>query len=1047
MFKNIYKLIIFFGLFPSILMAQTVIKGKISDQQGPIPGASIYEKDVPGNGVQSNNDGNFTISLKGSSKILVVKFIGYVSQEINVAGKPIANVTLKSDSKGLEEVIVVGYGKQKKLTNTGAISSISATEIQQNPTASIQNTLAGRLPGFFSQQRSGQPGADGAQFFIRGISTYEGDLQPLIIVDDIEYDYEKVSDLDPNEIENVSILKDASTTAVYGIRGANGVLIITTKRGNEGKPKINLKTEAGLQFDVNRPEFLDAYEGLKLRNETIENYGDAATDKRYLSEEILQKYKDQSDPYRYPNVDWWSTLFKKGSLISRTNLDFRGGSKTVKYFVSTGFLWQNGSLRNFNEDNLVNNNYYYKRYNFRSNLDIDATKTLKLRLDLSGRFDEQNEPYGSNFGNSLYANGNGVVGEIFSYGYLPPWAYPVRNPDGSYPYDDALTNSSTSIIGRLAELGYSRKFDNDLGIVASANQDFGSLVKGLSAKVLISYSSSQTNSVSVSRPLNGIPFFYYQPETGAYLPKVADLYVPTIYSTGYSNTPIFRTVSTQSIINYSRDFGKHTLYGLALYNDQRVINSTTSNNDPNGNYALQGPGIPTVITGTTFRVGYDFADKYLIEFNAARNGTDRFQKGKRFSWFPAASIGWNLAEENFIKNNIKFINLFKIRGSFGQVGSDAINGALKYEALYANGSNYSFGSTHLTYPSIKEQQLGNYDVTWEKEQKLDIGVDLSLFDGKLKITADYFDNYRYDILTTRKSVPLSTGISLPKVNLGRVQNRGFDGELSFNQRFKNDFLLNFRLTYSHAANKILYQDEATPAYPWLALTGRPIGQYYGWEYTGFYTKEDIANPDVAKPVSNVGPGDLKYKDLNGDGVINESDAGYVGKPNLPTDIFGANFNFSYKGFGLNMFFQGSFNYSMRFNSEAIIPGNTNYQPVHLGRWTEATAATATFPRLGGGAVTNFPNGTSNNSTFWIRENYYIRFKTAEINYSIPSAFCKRLGVAGIRVFSNANNLFTWTNVDDLFQVDPENGVDGNKSTVARFYPTQRIYNFGINVTF
>jgi TonB-linked SusC/RagA family outer membrane protein len=1031
-------------------MAQTTIKGTVKDIQGPIPGASIYEKDVPNNGVQSNIDGTFSLTLTGNSKVLVVKFIGYITQEVNVAGKSTVNITMETDAKGLEEVVVVAYGKQKKITTTGSISTISAKEIQQNPTASIQNALAGRLPGFFSQQRSGQPGADGAQFFIRGISTYEGDVQPLIIVDDIEYEYEKVSDLDPNEIESISILKDASTTAVYGIRGANGVLIITTKRGNEGKPTINLKTEAGFQFDVNRPEFLNSYDALSLRNETYENYGDTTkANKNYLSKEILQKYKDQSDPYRYPDIDWWSTIFKKGSMLSRTNLDFRGGSKSVKYFVSTGFLWQNGSIRNFNNDNLVNNNYYYKRYNFRSNLDITATKTLKLRLDLTGRFDEQNEPYGSNFGNGLYANGNGIVGEIFSYGYLPPWAFPVRNPDGSYPYNDALTNSNTSIIGRLAELGYSRSFDNDLGIVASANQDLNFVTRGLSASVLVSYNSSQTNKVSASRPLSGIPFFYYQPETGAYLAKEPDLYVPTLYATGSSNTPIYRTINSQSKINYIRDFGQHTIYALALYNDQRVINSKTSNNDPDGNYALQGPGVPTIITGTTFRLGYDFADKYLLEFNAARNGTDRFRKDRRFSWFPAVSVGWNVAEESFFKNNIKFINLLKLRASYGLTGSDAINGALLYEARYKNGSNYYFGSTPRTFSSIEEEQLGNYNVTWEKERKLNLALDLSLFDGKLKLTAEYFDNYRYDILTTRKSVPLSAALELPKVNLGEVQNRGFEGELNFNQRIKENINLDFRLTYSHAANKILYLDEATPAYPWLAATGRPIGQYYGWEYIGFYTKEDIADPNVAKPFpsNNIGPGDLKYKDINGDGVIDKSDAGYIGKPNLPTDVFGANFNFRYKSFGFNMFFQGSFNYSMRFNSESIIPGNSNYQPVHLGRWTEATAATATFPRLGGGAPTNFPNGIDNNSTFWIRNNYYVRFKTAEINYTLPTSVSKKLRVSGIRVFTNANNLITWTNATDLFQVDPENGVDGNKSTVSKFYPTQRIYNFGVNVTF
>lgn len=1054
--KILYKLLILFTLIPGLSFAQKVIKGVVNEDGGPLPGASIVEKGLTNNGTVTDGAGNFQLTLKGASNVIIVKSIGYLTQEVNVSGKSAVTIKLLADAKGLDEVVVVGYGQQKKITSTGAISSISATEIKQNPSASIQNTLAGRLPGFTAQQRSGQPGADGSAFFIRGVSTYAGSSKPLIIVDDVEYDYDKVAQIDPNEVESVTILKDASTTAVYGIRGANGVLIITTKRGVPGKPRVNFKSETGYQMDVNRPEFLDSYQALSLRNEVIKgnaldvdpNSTSYLMDKSWTKEEDLAIYKDGSDPYGHPSIDWWSTVFKRGSLITRQNLDFQGGTESVKYFVSAGYLWQNGSLRNFNEEDEVNSNYYYKRYNFRSNLDIQATKTLALRLDLTGRFGERNEPFRSQQGNGYYANGNGIVGEIYSGNYLPPWAFPIKNPNGSYPYNPTLANENKSLIGRLAESGYQRVFDNDLNIVASAKQGLNFITKGLSAKVLLSYSSAQAYEVSAGR--TDLPYFYYDAKTGIYYNSSANIFRKPLYVLEAENTPIYRTLNSQSSINYDRGFGKHHVYGLVLYNDNRAITKDTVKDKK------QGPGIPTVVFGTTLRGGYDYQNKYLIEFNAAYNGTDRFVGKKTKGWFPAGSIGWNISEEKFFSERIKFVDLLKFRASYGLVGSDDINGAQKYEQFYfrngtassnnpsAANSGYSFGTTPTTYPGIYEGSLGNLDVTWEKEDKLDIGFDLNMFKGKLKITADYFNNNRYDILTTRQSVPYTLGVGLPPINLGKVNNRGFDGEIGYEQRIK-EFTMGLRITYTYAKNKIIFQDEAQPAFPWLAKTGNPIGQYFGWTWIGFYTEADIADNTVAKPSTKVNAGDLKYADLNGDGILDTSDQGPIGQPNLPNTTWGANFNFGYKNFYLNLFFQGSYGYSTRFHSETITPGGSNYQPIHLRRWTPETAETAIFPRIGGGSVTNYPNAGANFSTFWTRDNYYARLKTAEISYNLPNTFAKKLRVSGIRVYANGNNLITWTNVTDLYQVDPENG--NSTTTVISVYPTQRIYNFGLNVTF
>ncbi|MEJ7693135.1 SusC/RagA family TonB-linked outer membrane protein, partial [Daejeonella sp.] len=834
------------------LQAQTsVIRGTVRDAVGPLPAASVYEKGLLSNGVTTDGNGAFQLTLRGNSNTLVVQFVGYLSEEVNIAGKTTVAITLSPDTKGLEEVVVVGFGTQKKITNTGAVSSISGQSIRGIPTASVQNTLAGRLPGFFSQQRSGRPGQDAADFFIRGVSSLNSSgNQPLIIVDDIEYTYAQVAQIDVNEIENISILKDASTTAVYGIKGANGVLVITTKRGQAGTPKVSFTSEGGVQELINRPEFLDAYQTALLRNEALRNDGLA----EQFTAQDLELFKNGQDPYAHANVNWVDVLLKNSSLQTRNNLDIRGGTETVKYFVSMGHFWQNGLVKDFTTSRSeFNNNYYYQRFNFRSNLDVKASKTLDIRLDVTGRFGETNGPYIPN----PLDDGN-IFEELYSFQILPPYAYPLINPDGSYPYSPSYTQEGdkgrsrygkSSIIGRLGQMGYIRGFTNDLNIVVGGTQKLSMLTKGLSAKGTVAFASVLSNSRNLTRNGADIPSYYYNPETSTYKqnPAYQNFRLERMNVQYAITNPTTRTTNIQAMLNYDRTFGsKHHFSGLALYN-------TTSRTDR----ASVPANIATNFKGMTARAGYDFKSKYLLEVVASRNGSDRFVGEKRFGWFPAVSAGWNVGEEAFFKKSIPFIDLFKIRGSYGLVGSDVVSGGqYLYEQIWNRSSLYSFGETHNSYTGLREGALGNTNVTWEKERKLDIGTDINMFKGKLTLTVDYFHNFRYDQLIVRRSISNVLGIGLPRENLGSVRNKGWDGQLSYRSNIKK---LNYYVTgnFSFARNKVINTDEPSPAYPRLALTGKPIGQIIGFTWIGFYADAaDVQNSAV--PAAGAAPGELKY---------------------------------------------------------------------------------------------------------------------------------------------------------------------------------------------
>jgi TonB-linked SusC/RagA family outer membrane protein len=1021
-------ILMWFSLLSATVWSQNItIKGRIvNDKNEAISGATISELGNEKNANVADEQGNFVISLKpGSDRKLVIANVGYQPQTVAVVSGAPMLIRLVTDVKGLEDVIVIGYGRQKRITSTGAVSSVKGEEIRTVPTANIQNTLVGRLPGFFSQQRSGQPGSDAADFFIRGVNSINGtDNKPLIIVDDIEYDYTQLSQLNVNEVESVSILKDAATTSIYGLKGANGVLVITTIRGRIGKPRINVTAENGINKVIRMPTFLDSYTTALLRNEATINdaYGQSQVPVLPFTADDLQKFKDGSDPYGHPNVNWTDVLLNRTSTQSRYNVDINGGNSFVKYFTSLGYYSANGILKDFKPiGDYVNTNYFYRRFNYRSNLDITPTKTLKIRFDVNGRFETVNNPSGT-------VETAGLFYEVSAFRYMAPYAMPLINPDGSYGYAShagAVTNNGAiNPVFRLANGGYIRNFNNNYNIVVGADQRLDFITSGLSAKVNVSYAGNNNDGRNLNR--SGLPAYKYNPVTNSYAIRDAGQYRMLPYSVASKSNAFNSTTIVQASLNYDHTFGSHHVTGLLLLNQRNYIN---------------GGNIPVNYRGTTARVDYDFKRKYLFGVTIARNGNDLFREENRYGIFPAVSWGYNLSEEPFFKHLFPFFDLFKIRGSYGLVGSDA-----SYPSTVTSVIQYATTGTNYYGNTTVEGALVNPDVTWEKEKKTDLGLEVNMFQGKVVLSGSYFYNYRYDQLINQEGVPLLIGQSLPKKNIGRSENRGFDGMITY-KNSHGKFNYSISANASYAVNRIIYISEA-PDYPYQARTGTRLGLVMGYHSLGFYQPDDFdangkVNKGVAAPLwSVIQPGDLKYADMNGDGIITDADKTWLSKPNLPNTNLGAEFTIGYGGLTLRALLQGAYGYAVQVTAEGAGDAfNSNLRPWNLERWTPATAATATYPRIG--LNTNVNNiSWQTVSDFWFANTWYVRLKSLDLAYQIPGSWLKGARVVqNARVYVSGYNLVNIQNMGK-FQQDAEiaNGTGGA-------YPNTANFNLGLQLGF
>jgi TonB-linked SusC/RagA family outer membrane protein len=1024
----------------STLFAQpATITGTVRDAKGEsLPGVSVR---VRGSQAGTNTDinGKYSISVPNANAVLIFSFVGFGNQEITIGTKRTLDVTMADDVKSLNEVVVLGYNQQQKKSSlTAAVSTVSGREIVQSPTANTTNALVGRVTGLTAVQTSGVPGADAAVLNIRGAATYNNS-GAIVVVDGIERP--NFGDIDPNEIESISVLKDAASTAIYGIRGANGVIVVTTKAGKIGVPKISYSGNASLQTYTGIPKALDSYNNASLMNEALRNDGAAI---RWTDAE-LQKFKDGSDPYGYPDVNWFDYLTKKLYPQTQHNVNITGGTNVIKYFVSAGYLYQDGIFKHFDSPFGIESTPNYSRYNLRSNLDIKLSNDLTVGIKLGGRLEKRYSPSGlrAASGSFSYDNLEGMISRILQ---TPSYAYPVFLPDGRIAQNPEVGTNIWNPLAVITRWGTRNDDNNTIESTFNVNYKLDAVTKGLAFTTNVGYDSYYT---STTRRNAVWAAYVYDRQTGAVTispDRPRDEPLSTLLA-DYGGT--IRT-NLQSGFNYQRSFSGHNFSGLALFTRQLIKGS--------GSTATTAP--PRAAQGLAGRATYNFREKYFLEFDAAYNGSENFAPGKKYGFFPAASAGWTLTQESFMKN-VKWINFLKLRGSYGVVGNDQLNSRYLFLTNYvAQTSGIQFGNplSPTNYPvtvlpndastasTSLGNGLGNEEVTWETGVKRNIGFESRFFHETLKLNVDFFDERRKDILTQRTATTgsglLQFGHLYPSVNVGEVYNKGYEIELDYGNK-AGDFTYGINTQLSFARNKVINQDEPQGRPDYQKNQGKRVGQFFGYKTLGFYSADDIANPAVPKPnFATAIPGDLKYEDYNKDGIISAEDQVAIGYSRLPEYVYSFTPRIAWKSLSLNVLFQGVANVS----SDVILTENNNGQQMYefmLNRWTPATAATATWPALHSRS-SSFPSYQSND--FILQNAAYLKIRNAELSWNLPARWAQHINLSGIRVYASGQNLVTWTKFK--MYLDPENVNLSNTSfSKQSLYPSSRIYNLGVNIQF
>ncbi|PSL49892.1 TonB-linked SusC/RagA family outer membrane protein [Chitinophaga niastensis] len=977
---------------------RTIIGSVVENKTNTVlPGVSVLVKGT-NRGTQTQTDGTYSIQVPVSTKSLVFSFIGYETKEVEITLSNQTDVTLIPSSFGLKDVVVVAYGEQKKATVTGAIASISTKELVQSPVSNLTNALAGRLPGLITTQRSGEPGVDGSSLYIRGVATLNN-ASPIVMVDGIE---RSMSYLDPNDIESLTILKDAAATAVLGMRGANGAVLVTTKRGKAGAPSVSFRASTGVQEATRLPKYLGSYDYARLFNEALANDGAQPA----FTPEQLEGYKSG----KLPNTDYYKFIMKP-SMVAQGNLNVSGGNNIARYFISAGYNLQQGNYAHTKENkDGYNSNNVMKRYNLRANVDVDITPTLTARVDLAGTMTDRTD-------------GNNSAANIMNLANRMAPIYPIFNPDGSMWGNGTF---SSNIFGELSQKGYQHWYNNTVQGTFALTRKLDFLTKNLSAKVSFSYDNTNTPYTSYGRNYAVYePIYDAQGNITDYKQSGQDTKIDP--NGGFNGGSALRNTYLEATMNWNRKFGNHEATGIVLWNRRLQEN---------------GSQIPFAYQSLLFRGTYNYLQKYLLELSASYQGSENFPKEGRYGFFPSISAGWILSEENFIKDNISALSFLKIRGSYGEVGNDRSgNDRFLWFTSWGGGDPYYFGTNANQANGWKQGAIGNPGVTWERGRQANLGLEARLWKDKLGITLDVFKQRRSQILIRRNTLSDVFGQDIKAQNIGIVDNKGFELELSHDNTIgKVHYFVKPNITF--ARNKIIYQDEVPQAYPWMKGTGHPIGTKFGLVAEGFFHDQNEVDNSPRQNFSDYGPGDIKYKKLTGkeyDFIQSNFDETAIGYARTPEIMYGATLGADYKGFDFTMLFQGAAHSDLMLNNEAVYEffQGGKVKPFHLGRWTPETANTATYPRL-------HSNTNGNNhraSSFWLRSADYLRLKNAEIGYQLPKRWIKPLGLSYFRIYANGMNLITWDKLKD-YQVDPEIG-DGN----GAMYPIQKIWNFGIDVRF
>ncbi|MGN7722011.1 TonB-dependent receptor [Chitinophaga sp. 22620] len=978
--------------------ARTII-GSVTEARTNIslPGVTVMVKGT-NRGTQSQGDGTYSLQVPSGSATLVFSYIGYKPKEVELTSSNQLHVALDPSNTGLDEVVVVAYGEQKKQTVTGSIASLTTRELQQSPVSNLTNALAGRLPGLITTQRSGEPGVDASTLYIRGIATLNS-ATPIFMVDGVERSIDYV---DPNDIESLTILKDAAATAVLGMRGANGAVLITTRRGKSGAPSVNFRASAGMQEANKLPEYLGSYDYARLLNEALVNDGAQPA----FSDEQLEAFRNGSAP----NTDYYKFIMKT-SHVGQANLNVSGGGNVARYFISAGYNIAEGNYRHTKSNKEgYNGNNIMKRYNLRANVDVDITRNLSARLDLAGILTDRTD-------------GNNSAGTIMNLANRMAPIYPIFNEDGSMWGNGTF---QSNIYGELSQKGYRRWYNNTTQGTFALTRKLDFLTKNLSAKLSFSYDNTNTPNASYGRNYAVFePIRNAQGEITSYKQFGNDTRIDP--NGGFSGGGAVRQTYVEATANWNRSFKKHNATAMLLWNRRLLEN---------------GSSIPNAYQSLLFRGTYNYNQKYLLELSASYQGSENFPKESRFGFFPSISGGWVLSEEPFIKDNAPYIRFLKLRASYGEVGNDRSGGdRFLWFTSWGGADPYYFGSNANQANGWGQGAIGNPGVTWERGKQIDLGLDLQMWNGKLDVTLDLFSQKRRKILISRSTLSDVFGQSIKAQNIGAVDNKGIEFEISHRNTI-GKFRYQIKPNFTYAKNVIVYSDEVTRSFPWMRRTGHPIGTKFGLIADGFFRDaEDVANSPFQN-FSAYGPGDIKYKKLTGkeyDYIQASFDETRIGYARTPEIMYGATLAAGYGNWDLSVLFQGAAHADVLLNNEAVYEffQSGKVKPFHLGRWTPETAATATYPRL----HSNTHGNNHRASSFWIRSADYLRLKNAEVGYSLPKRWIDPLSLSYFRIYFNGMNLFTWDKLDD-YQVDPEIG-DGN----GAMYPIQRIWNFGIDVKF
>ena len=1039
-----------------ITVSGTVLDKTTND---PLIGVSVVVKGVTNAGTITDMDGKFTLKLPYAEAPLVFSYLGYQPQEIVPGAKKELTVLLQEDTKALQEVVVVGYTKQRKETMIGSVATITTKDLTQSPTANINNALAGRLPGLIvNQYAGGEPGVDQSELFIRGKATY-GNQSAIVIVDGIERD---MSYLAPDEIETFTILKDASATAAYGIRGANGVIVITTKRGKAAeKATVNLKASIGINQPIGFPEYLGSADYATLYNEARLNdakmTGADISSLNLFSQQAIDNFRrakgDNSDGLGY-DWDYYDFAFKPG-LQEDVSLSIRGGTDKVRYYVLANYFSQGGNYKYSNAGE-YDSQTKFTRYNFRSNIDININRYLSTRLDLGARITDRNAP-------------GTTAGRLMTICATQPPYLPILVEENAHPQNEEYIQQNPrgmlygdniyryNLLGELSRTGYLNEKNTYLNGSFAMNLDMEFLTKGLKAEVMFSYDASEGR--WINRKLDTYKDGYREyPKYATFMPiEGSDAYMAGGHYTGAYKTgnkyDIDQTIGNgfshnasdgrtyiQARLDYNRLFSnRHEVTAMLLANrGNRTVNNELA-------YHSQG------ITG---RFAYYYNQKYLMEFNFGYNGSEHFAPGKRYGFFPAGSIGWVVSEEEFMKK-ASWIDFLKVRASYGLVGSDNVSSRFPYLAFYGGGSGYDFGNNFGTnVGGTSEGNLANANLTWEKARKLNVGIDFTTLNQRLALTIDAFYEYRFDIITDMNSdgimgYPDIVGKDAALQNLGEVSNRGVDIELSWNDKIGKDFRYYIRPNLTFSRNRLEYKAEVARKNSWRKETGKRLYENFVYVFDHFVADQEEAdrlNKIGYQPWGQLIPGDVVYKDLDRNGVIDDEDRTAMGNPRSPELMFGIPFGFQYKNFDFSVLLQGATKSSILLNGAAVFDFPQFEQDkigrvkkMHLDRWTPETAATAKYPALHYGTHDNNKNG---NSSLFLYDASYLRLKNVEIGYNVSPKLLRKFHVQQARIYVQGLNLLTFDKLGDV-DIDPETkSGDG-----ASWYPIQKVFNFGIDITF